>query len=344
MKKLASIIIVNWNGKEYLKNCLTSLKDQDYENIEIIFVDNNSNDGSIDYVKNNFPEVKVVSNKENLGFVGGNNVGYRYAAGEYVLILNNDTQVTKTFLLELVRALESDEKIGAVQSKILLMDNPGYLDSAGSYLTPTGFLYYFGIQKKDEPKYNKQMFIYSAKGACVLFRREVLKRVELEGNIFDKRFFCYFEETDLMHRIWLAGYKIMYVPKSVIYHKMGATSARIDNSFIQYHSFKNRINAHLKNLGIMQLVLVLPLHLLICEFFALASLMSKNVKLFIAVQKAIWWNIGEIQTTLKFRKIIQNTIRKVSDKSIEKYIYKYPPLNYYYHIKDLSKYEDYEQN
>jgi GT2 family glycosyltransferase len=340
MKKLVSVIIVNWNGKKYLKECCSSLRSQNYPNIEIIIVDNGSIDGSVNYVRKHYPNIKIIKNNKNLGYAGGNNVGYNAAKGEYILFLNNDTKVTKSFLTNLVKVLESSDRIGVVQSKILLMDMPERIDSIGSFLTPTGFLYHFGVQKKDVSKYNVQMPIYSAKGACALFRRDVLKKVEVDETIFDERFFCYFEETDLAHRIWLAGYKILYVPSSVIFHKLGATSVSLDNEFVQFHSFKNRISSYLKNFGASQLILILPLHLLICEFFSLTSLLSKNFKLFFAIQRAIWWNVTQIKNTLRLRKIVQSTIRRESDEVIKKYIYRYPPFNYYRNIKDLSKYED----
>lgn len=343
MKKLVSIIIVNWNGKEYLKNCLFSLKDQNYKNIEIVFVDNNSHDGSIDYVKNNFPKIKIILNKENLGYAEGNNIGYKYATGDYILFLNNDTKVTKNFLIELVKVLESDSQIGGAQSKILLMDEPSALDSVGAFLTKTGFLYYYGVFKKNSSLFDKQIYLYTAKGASMIFKKEVLEKIKIKGQLFDSRYFAYFEETDMCHRVWLAGYRIVFAPKSVIYHKMGATSMKLNNAFVQYHSFKNRINSYIKNMSIKQLIKVLPVHLLVCEIYAFVSLLKFNFPLALAIQRSIIWNVLNIRETLRLRKIVQYSIRTVSDKSIEKYIYKYPPLSYYYHISDLSKYEDYEQ-
>ena len=249
MQARVSIIIVNWNGLRWLTDCFTSLYKQNYINFEIIFVDNASKDGSVSWVKKHYPDTKIIVNSENLGFAGANNVGYRKAKGEYVLFLNNDTRVTKNFLTELVNVLESDTLIAGAQSKILLMDKPDIHDSVGAFLTPTGFLYHYGFGRKDQAKYNKQINLYTAKGACMIFKADVLNRVAINGNIFDPDYFAYFEESDLCHRIWLAGYRIVYAYTSVIYHKMGATSSSMNNSFIQYHSFKNRIRSYLKNFG-----------------------------------------------------------------------------------------------
>src|SRR5689334_11617383 len=232
--KLVSIIIVNWNGFKWLPDCFGSIAKQDYRQYEVVFVDNASKDDSVDWVKKHYPKTKIIINKENLGFADANNVGYRKAKGEYVLFLNNDTRVTKTFLTELVKVLQSDITIGGVQSKILLMDHPDTHDSVGAFLTPTGFLYHYGFGKKNISKYNKQINLYTAKGACMMFRKKVLDQIAIDNNIFDPDYFAYFEESDMCHRVWLAGYKIVYAYKSVIYHKMGATSAGMNNAFIQY--------------------------------------------------------------------------------------------------------------
>lgn len=338
--KLVSIIIVNWNGKNLLKECLTSLSKQEYHPIEIIVVDNGSTDGTVNYLKKYFSKVKIISLNKNFGFAGGNNEGYKYTKGEYVLFLNNDTKVEKNFLVELINIMESNKKIGGVQSKIMLMDEPGLIDSAGAYITPTGFLYHVGIQKKDSPKYNNVTPIFSAKGACMLFSKKVLENVLVNDELFDSRYFAYFEETDLCHRVWIAGYVIYYVPSSIVYHKMGATSSKLAYLFIQYHSFKNRINSFIKNFGALNLVKILPLHIAISESYAVFSLLKGNISMSIAVQKAIWWNIIHLRETLILRKTIQEKIRKVPDDAFADKIFKYPQFAYYLHIADLSKYED----
>lgn len=324
-----SIIIVNWNGLKWLSECFSSLASQDYKNYQIIFVDNASRDGSVEWVKKYYPKTKIVINKENLGFAGANNVGLQKARGEYVLFLNNDTRVTSTFLTELVKVLQSDSNIAGVQSKILLMDHPDTHDSVGAYLTPTGVLYHYGFGKKNVKKYDKQIDLYTAKGACMMFRKSVLDEVAIDGNIFDPDYFAYFEESDMCHRVWLAGYKIVYAYKSVIYHKMGATSSQMDNTFIQYHSFKNRIRTYLKNFGIVWLWTYVPLHMLFCEVYAIFSLIRGKFALWWAIQRALWWNLSHFTETMNLRRYIQATIRKVTDRKIEQHVFKHPRLEYY---------------
>lgn len=330
MKKgLVSVIIVNWNGLRWLPECFGTLTKQDYGNYEIIFVDNASKDDSVLWVKKNYPKTKIIINKENLGFADANNVGYRVAKGDYILFLNNDTRVTKTFLTELVNVLESDNRLGGAQSKILLMDQPDTHDSVGAFLSPTGFLYHYGFGKKDQRKYDKQIELYTAKGACMMFRKNVLDQVAIAGNIFDPDYFAYFEESDMCHRVWLAGYRIVYAYKSVIYHKMGATSSTMNNSFIQYQSFKNRIRTYLKNFGALWLWTILPIHLAFCELYAIVLYLRGNFALGWAVERAYWWNIKHLGETMRLRKLVQKVIRTKEDREISPYILKSPKLRYY---------------
>jgi len=304
-----SIIIVNWNGREHLRYSLPSLSKIDYPNYEIILVDNNSTDSSLEFVRNNYPQIKIIKNTANLGFAQGNNLGIRQAAGKYVLFLNNDTKVKPDFLTKLVSGLESEPDIGAVQSKILLMDRPKFLDSIGSFLTWTGFLTHFGFLKKNEPRLNKKIEIFSAMGVCLLVRRDVLEKV----GFFDKDFFAYFEETDLCWRIWLAGYKILYISEAVIYHKKGATSSLLPNSFITYHSFKNRICSLIKNLELKNLMWMLPIHLVICKLVALGYFLKGKPRNSLSIFRALGWNLVNFKSTLTKRKTVQNKIRKISD-------------------------------
>lgn len=334
-KNHVSIIIVNWNGKVYLEKCLSSLVKQEYKSVEVILVDNNSCDGSVEFVRKKFPHTQIITNTKNLGFAEANNVGYKKARGEYILFLNNDTVVSKSFITKLVEVVNSDEKIGGVQSKILLMDNPNHYDTVGAFLTGTGILYHYGTNQKVSPKMDTIIDIYSAKGACMLFKKRVLDKILVNNELFDSRYFAYFEETDMCHRVWLAGYSIKFCPDSVIFHKMGGTSTRLNNAFVQFHSFKNRINSYLKNLSILNLIRILPVHLALCEIFALMELLRRNTAMFIAIQRAIVWNIKQLSTTLKKRRVIASNIRKLNDKEIFPIIYKQVNMGYYFHILRL---------
>ena len=336
MHKKVSIIIVSWNGLNFLKNCLKSLYKIDYPNFEVIIVDNGSFDNSIEYIKRNYPQVKLITNRRNVGFAEANNIGYKVADGKYILFLNNDTTVTKSFLTNLIKVIEEEKDLGGVQAKILTMSDKRRLDSAGSFLTNTGFLYHYGYNQLDSSRYNKRLFIYSAKGACMLFKKEVIEKCGIkygkEVKIFDPDFFAYFEETDFCHRVWLSGYKIMYVPDSVIYHKIGGTSKRMDNSFIQYHSFKNRINSYIKNLGTKEFLKIFPLHILLCILVALVYVFRGKIKLFVAINASIIWNMINLPDTLRERSHVQNKIREIDDGSFFNIIKRNVNISYFYYL------------
>lgn len=340
-----SVIIVNWNGVEHLKKCFPTLAKIDYPNLEIIIVDNASHDDSIKLIKEfarkiraHNVKVKTVINKKNLGFAGGNNAGLKSVTGKYILLLNNDTTVTKNFIKELVKVLEKNPSVDCVQSKILSMNYPEKLDSVGAYLTNTGFLYHYGYFQKNKLSYDSTRDLYTAKGACMMVKKEVVDKI----GLFDPDFFAYFEESDFCHRIWLSGGRVMYAPKSIIYHKVGGTSNSMNNAFIQFHSFKNRINSYLKNLGTLELLKIVPLHILLCEVAAISFIPKGRIDLFYAINKAIYWNIRTIGKTIKKRKKIQGKLRTVPDSKFMKNIKRSPGIRYYYYLfaKSLVGYRE----
>lgn len=341
-KPLVSVVIVNWNGEAVIQGCLTSLLSQDYHNIEIIILDNNSGDRSREIVKKNFKKVKLIESRRNLGFAQGNNVACEKAKGKYVLLLNNDTMVTKSFLNHLVAILEKDEDIGVVQPKILYRGNPFYKDgtinSIGAFFTPTGFLYYPGYGKDTKlPIYNKESEIFSAYGACMLLRKNVIKKI----GLFDPDFFVYFEETDFCLHVWTAGLKVAYTPKAVVYHIGGVSARKFGTENIFFHSFKNRIASYIKNLEMVTLIKVIPLHLFLCESTAMIYLLSGKIHLFLAIQKAIFWNIVNFRKILQKRNKIQKEIREVKDAAFLSRVNRSPRLSYYlYLLKGLEYYED----
>ncbi|MCX8008476.1 MAG: glycosyltransferase family 2 protein [Patescibacteria group bacterium] len=327
--KLVSVIIVSWNGLHWLKKSLPSLHRVTYKPLEVILVDNSSTDGTQDWVTKHFPYVKIISITENLGYAEANNKGFEASHGEYVLFLNNDVEVTPTFITKLVKAIENNDDIAGAQSKILLLDDKDRYDTIGAFLTSTGFLYHYCFMNKQNKKYDKQIDIFTPKGACMIFKRSYLQNILLFGKLFDPDAFAYFEETDMAHRIWLSGKRIIYVPESVIYHKMGGTSTKIDNAFIQYHSFKNRIASYIKNLEISSLCFIFPTHLFCCELYALFYLFLGKFNIFVSIQKAILWNAFHVKKTMKKRAYIQKHIREIFDKEYFLKVFRNPPLDFY---------------
>lgn len=335
---LVSITIVNWNGMKYLPDCLGSLSEIDYKNIEVFFVDNASTDNSVKYVRKNYPHYKLILNSKNLGYAEGHEEAFKLAKGELLLLLSMDTIVEKDFLQQMVTAITKKNDIGAVQPKLLMYPDTELIDSIGSFFLETGILYHYGREKNHiDPKYNSYMEVFSGKGACLLFRRKAL----LKTGLFDKDFFAYFEETDLCHRIWLSGFRIVYEPSAVVYHTGGGASKRMIVSYIQFHSFKNRICAYIKNLSPKYIMRVIPQAVLLYEVATIAYILLGRFSVALAVQKSLLWNVVHLGETLKKRKIVQEKVRTVSDDSFLPSLTRPVRLSYYYYLfKGLGFYKD----
>lgn len=337
-----SIVVLNWNGKKFLKNCLDSLGELIYPAVEIIVVDNNSTDGSQEFIKINYKKVVLIENKENYGFAKGNNIGFKASTGDYILILNNDTVVTPNFLSPLIKDFKNDSRIACLQPQIRLSKNKQLLDGVGAFITFTGFLYHFGYLKdRMQAKYNKKMNVFSAKGACIFLKRKAIEEV----GLFDEDFFIFFEETDLCFRLWLAGYSVVYEPESVIYH-LGGGDTTLSNSYQHekrtYLSFRNMMCCYIKNFGTYNLFRIMPMFIFTQIILCIYYLITLRLNLVKAIVKAYSWNLYNLSSTIKKRNNIQLNIRKVSDYRLNKYIFNNPRINYYYYllVGKLKYYQD----
>lgn len=311
---LVSIIIINFNGKQVLFDCLKSIEKLKYENFEVILVDNGSIDGSIASVESlriGNSELKIIRNKQNVGFAPANNQGVKISKGEFVLLLNNDTKVSPSLLEKMVKKMQSDPSIGAMQPKIYLMDKPNYLDNTGSFLNITGFSNHWGFGKKDAEEFAHEREIFAAKGACLFTRRSLINKI----GLFDRDFVSYFEESDFCWRVWLAGFRVIYFPDAFIYHKLGFTSKNLPQIEVNYHGLKNRIASFIKNFEIVNLVMFLSIHLFLLTGLAFYYLIKLEVKKSKMIFLSLWWNIINLNTTLKKRRIVQD-IRVKSDSQI----------------------------
>ena len=229
-----SVIIVNYNGKKLLENCLESLFKTDYNNFEVILVDNNSTDGSMEFVTKNYPKIIVIKLDSNKGFAEPNNIGAKIAKGEYLLFLNNDTVTTTNFISEMVKVLEKDEKIAICQSLLLKPD--GNIDSSGDFIDKMGIVY------NSKTKTDEIREISSARGACMLMRKKIFDKL---GG-FDEKFFFSFEDVDLSWRSWILGYKAVVVPQSIVYHSAGKTSSNLKPE-VAFHGLKNQLSMKITN-------------------------------------------------------------------------------------------------
>lgn len=247
-----SIVIVNWNGKRFLKDCLESVRSQGVAPVEVIFVDNGSTDSSVEFARRNFPGIVLIENAENLGFAMANNQGIKKAAGKYILTLNNDTVLGKGFLSELVKSAEgSAEDVGMWAVKILSFDERDVIDSVGGLLIyPDGLAKGRGRLEKDNGQYDHSGEVFIPSACAGLYRRSMLEEV----GLFDEDFFAYCEDTDLGIRARLAGWRTVSVPGAVVYHHYSGTGGRY-TPFKAYLVERNHIWVALKNFPLRLLVL-----------------------------------------------------------------------------------------
>ena len=235
-RPLVSVIVLAFNGIEYLGDCLSSITAQIYATLELIVVDNASQDGSAHFVQQRFPGVKLVQNSSNLGFAGGNNVGIRLAQGEYVALLNQDAKAEPHWIEELVKVAAQDERIGMCAPKLLYMNDPSRFNSAGHLMCIDLSTVERGIGEVDRGQYDQLEEAFAAWGAATFYRRAMLDQI----GLFDEDYFILGEATDLAWRGRLAGWKCFYVPTAVVYHVHSA-SMGLYSPLKLYYGERNRI-------------------------------------------------------------------------------------------------------
>lgn len=238
-----AVVIPNLNGADSLKKCLDSLMGQSLA-CQVIVVDNASIDSSADMVATNYPNVWLLKNSKNLGFTGGVNPGIKRAmeAGfNYIALLNNDAVAEKDWLKHLSARLDNSPKTGIVTSKICSSDR-AHLDSTGDLYTVWGLPFPRGRGEPVSAKYDQAVEVFGASGGASLYRVKMLQQI----GLFDDDFFAYYEDIDLSFRAQLAGWKVSYEPKAVVYHEIGATSSKM-SGFTTYQTMKNLPQLLVKN-------------------------------------------------------------------------------------------------
>lgn len=247
-----SVIIPNYNGEKYLRACIESLMGQDYLNFETIIIDNASQDSKYEWLKE-YEDIIFKRLDKNYGFSRAVNEGIKMAQGEYVLLLNNDTVVQEYFVGELVKAMEQDERIFGVSSKMIAYQDHSIMDDAGDEYTLLGWTLKRGDGGSVD-KYTKGCKVFSACAGAALYRREVFDEI----GYFDEQFFAYMEDVDISYRARIYGYYNIYCPKAKVYHIGSATSGSRYNDFKVGLSARNNIYVAYKNMPIVQLLVNLP--------------------------------------------------------------------------------------
>lgn len=320
----ASVIIPNWNGVKLLGQCLDALRQQTFKDFEVIVVENGSTDGSVEFIRQQYPEVILLEQETNLGFAGGVNVGLRYSEAKYKVLLNNDTAVDSGWLKALVDTAGRHNTAFAVVSKILEASKEKQpkqykIDSTGDQYSTWGMAFPRGRGEVDAGQFDAGEQVFAACGGSVLYRSNLLAKV----GLFDEDFFAYYEDVDISFRARLLGYSVLYEPKSVVYHAIGATSGGGLKPFTRFHSVKNAHYLYLKNMPGWLFWKYLPLFMLGQVMTFLSSLKHG---LILAHLKGLLWVVVFLPKKLVQRWRLQHR-RKTSSAEIDKLLYKgLPPL------------------
>ena len=248
-----SVIIPNYNGKKYLKNCLDAMARQVYRDFEVILVDNGSEDGSVEYLQEYYPWVRLIALPENTGFCGGVNAGIRASKSPYVLLLNNDTIAEKYFIKNLAAAMKRHPNACSCQGKMMQLSDKSKMDDGGNYYCALGWAFADG-KGRPEVNYTKEKQIFSSCAGAAIYSRKILDEI----GYFDEAHFAYLEDLDVGYRARLYGYENWFCPKARVYHAGSGTSGSRYNLFKVRYSSRNNIYMIYKNMPLAQLFLNLP--------------------------------------------------------------------------------------
>ena len=321
---LVSVVIPHYAGTEILSECLTSLNNCSYPNLEIIVVDNASPDDSVYFIKSNFQNVILIQSEYNRGFAGGCNFGIQHARGKYLLILNNDTIHDPDWIDPLVKMMESNPKISSVQPKIKNYDNRDYFDYAGAcggfmdkYCFPFARGRIFSTVEKDEGQYDESIQIFWASGTAFLTRKNVFDKV---GG-FDEILFAHMEEIDYHWKSQMLGNEIWVEPASVIYHK-GAVTLPVSSPKKTYLNYRNSLILLLTNYPKMT-----PIRLLFPRLFLEFISLLKEVITFkwghaFAILRSWMWILSHLSLLKKRRDILKSDNIKIPELIFQKSIVK----------------------
>ncbi len=308
-----TLVILNYNGIRYIKNCLDSVLATDYPNFKVTVIDNASTDGSAEFIEENYPEIKLVKFRKNYGFAKAYNLALKSINSKYMALLNNDIEVEPDWLEKLVLHMEKDEKAAAANPKMLFIQDRKRINAAGGCCDIYGVGWNRGNGEIDRGQYDKVEEVFYANGAAMLIREKAWKEV----GPFDERYFLYGEDLDWCWRARLKGYKILYVPEAKIYHYWRASSGKII-PLLEKHWTASL----LKNYSLNTLILLIPKFTAIKTLKALwliknGETLNEKTQTKYPDAKAL----ENLRKTLEKRKSIQLE-RKITDKELMEKMYK----------------------
>lgn len=307
-----AVVIIHWNRQNLLEQFLPSVCNSDYDNYEVYVIDNASTDDSVAYLKEHFPQVKIVELSENHGYAGGYNLGLQYIKADYYILLNNDIEVPRNWIKPVIDIMESDKKIAACQPKMLDYVHRNrfeYAGAVGGYFDRFGYAFcrgrIFDTLEEDHGQYNDTRDVFWATGACMFVRADSFH--VLHG--FDEHFFAHMEEIDLCWRMQLAGYRVMVVPQSYVYHVGGGTLNKM-SAHKTYLNFRNNLITITKNAPITTLLWLIPVRSFLDLLSSFHFLSKKEFAFSKAVHRAHadyffkfgkWWKLRKKVTRVSNR-------------------------------------------
>ncbi len=315
-----SIVIANYNGEKYLRTCLASLLKSSIKDYEVIVIDNNSTDISIEIVKEfqkKDSRIRILKNKINIGVPASRNIAISKCRGEIVILLDNDTEVKRDSLKELIKPLK-DKGVGAAQALLIDFENRNFVQMAGGHLIPQA-IWLMGFYERQKykdvaPKLGLSNII--AISAALAVKKEVLDEI----NGYDPMLFNYTDDLDFSWRIWIAGYRVVLAHQAIVYHYTKSVAKRANigaNNFdVYYHMGKNSFRSIAKNYETLNVIKYLPISLFVNLSRAILVVLRRgDFSALLATFSAIWWNFKTFPDLIHSRSKTQK-MRKFSDKKI----------------------------
>jgi GT2 family glycosyltransferase len=291
-----TVIIVNYNGKRHLERSLPNVLSTRYPFFDIVIVDNDSKDGSQEFLKTNYDrnhKVRLIFKNKNEGLGTAQNLASEVSKGQYLAFLDNDARVTPDWLSALIEVMDAEPSIGAAQSKLLRDDFPNVIDSVGGYISPIGLLIERARlrERRDLGQWDRVEDIFTLKGAAMIFKKEIFQR----AGGFDPDFFLYHEEPDLCWRIWDLGHKVVFVPSSIVYHNSGGSITPETNVLRYFNGTKNYFLMVFKNVPTSKLPLIVSSQVGLWGSVFLYLLYSGKNREATAILRGLWWVISHAE-------------------------------------------------
>jgi GT2 family glycosyltransferase len=336
LKKVA-IVILNWNGKDFLKKFLPFVIRHSSQDAEVIIADNASTDGSVEFLRNYSPQIRIIQNAVNGGFAKGYNDALSQVESEYYILLNSDIEVTDNWIKPVIELMDNDRRIAACQPKLRAYYHRAhfeYAGAAGGFIDRYGYPFcrgrIFQELEEDNGQYDQESEVFWATGACLFIRAELYHRY---GG-FDDDFFAHMEEIDLCWRLKNAGYRIMVCPQSVVYHVGGGTLPK-KSSFKTYLNFRNNLTLIFKNIPSEKILHVFAIRWFLDLVAAVKFLSEGGFSDFVAVKRAHLYFILHLRQQIKKR-------RKISQSAVSG-IYRHNMVLEYF-LRKKKRFSDLDQS